>query len=170
MQMLIQVEGVGAGYKGFNVSYCKRALLLFRDAPDEGVIGLAMSGFFDVGGRGPNAIVSAVRTQWFNVNVSEHDWLFDTQDLVGKFATLTVSGSTVFGFDDPRVSVTFSLDDEYHQLGRRFAARNLPLRDPGFQLGSFEIRSKLKRSTPDYFTIVKNGENAEFRSAAQAPE
>jgi len=144
MQMKVRIDGEGLSYRGIGVNFGKRAVLLFRNAPDEGVLALRMEDSFDIAGDGSIMIVSHLATQWFAVNVSAHEWLFDIPDMAGRFAELRLSGGSLGNVDHARVDIDFRILDGFGEIARRLVVRDRPVIDDSYNFGDFEIGAKLK--------------------------
>lgn len=147
MQMMLNLSGFGLGINGVNVSANKAAVLVFRDAPDEGSVIIGIDDGFELGASGPNGILSAVRTEWFPLNVSENKWLFNPLDLVGRQGKIEVPGSS-FISDDAFVDFKFEVFDQYHKVEHSIHLRHIPVLGGSYQLGGFSVEGEIKSGDP----------------------
>jgi len=153
MQVKIAAYGEGLSYRGFGLNAGKRVDLLFRNAPDEGVLALRMEDAIDVGGDTSMLGFTYLVTQWFAVNVSAHEWLFHLDGLVGRFAEFTLTGGSLGNIDNARVHVELALLDKYHEVRKRFSARGIAVIDGSINVGQFKVGSTLKRVDSEKITV-----------------
>lgn len=138
------IRGSGWSYRGVGVNLGKRVYLLLRDSPDEAVLGLKMEDEVEIGGDTTILGITHLATQWFPVNLSEHCWLFDTDELVGRIGELTVEGGSLKSLDDARVDVTFEVFDRYGQVSNRLLARSRATIDSSLSFGDFNVTSEIR--------------------------
>ncbi|KAB7624143.1 hypothetical protein [Alkalilimnicola sp. S0819] len=127
----------------------KNARFFFRDSPKEGVEGIQVSDRFDTGAVGPNGGMSYLVTKWITLNPARHRWLFDPMDLVGKYASVVVKGTSL-GYEGALIDLDFSLVDSAHTVLHSLSMKTVPLEDPSYQIGGFSVKGKVRR-VPDAF-------------------
>lgn len=170
MQMQIGVYGSGLSYRGVGVNFGKRADLVFRNAPDEGVLALRMEDDFDIAGEGTIMIVTHLVSQWFPVNVSASEWLFDIHELEGRFAQLRLSGGSLGNIDDAKVAIELSIDNRFGQASERLFASGIPVIDGSLNFGEFEIGAQLSVVRANKVIVYDSHGNAHFRTATEGFE
>jgi hypothetical protein len=91
------------------------------------------------GGKTGTLAVGHAFTSWFHVDSKRHSWLLSGQALVGKTATLEVSGTLlVSGTVDVKFSI---LDEEGNAI---HVITHIDARSVGLQLASTSIHGKLR--------------------------
>ena len=156
MQMQFFASGAGAQLKGVGITTGQEVYVLFRDAPDEGVIVTKIDGGTSVGGPGSVLGMSAIVTEWFPVNPSRNYWLWDVEDLIGREAAVTVVGGAIGGYFDPRIDINFEVFDRYHGSAHRLERHNLSTVGLSFNLNKLVIHGKLRRQDKDEAYIHTN--------------
>lgn len=156
------VFGSGLSYRGIGANFGKRAELLFRNAPGEGILALRMEDDFDIGDNSSIMIVTHLATQWFAVNVSAHEWLFDIHELAGRYAELALSGGSLGNKDDARVDVKFSTCDKYGEPARALTVRGRPVIDDSYNFGAFHIGAILRLVDENKITVYDSDGKGHF--------
>lgn len=163
MQMKLRVYGSGLSYRGVGVNLGKEAYLLFRDRLNEGVLALRMGDKLDVGGDSSIGGVTHLGTEWFSVNLSANEWLFDIDELVGRYARVKVTGGSLGNIDDARVAIDFSVNGGFNDVSERLSVRGIPVIDGSLSLGTFEIGSVLERVDAERIAVYDAEGNGRYR-------
>lgn len=127
-----------------------------------------MEDAFDIGGESSIAGVTHLVTQWFPVNVSAHEWLFDIHELAGQFARLKLSGGSLGNMDDARVKIELSIRDRYGEAGRKLNVAGISVIDGSLNLATFDIGADLELVDASKVTVYDPDGDGRLRPTVEA--
>ena len=139
MEMQVRTNAWGGTVKGVGVSGAQQLWILMRDSPEEGVVGLKITDWFEVAGKDTIVGFANLATNWFPVNVCANSWLFDLQDIVGYIGEGTLSGGAFLSLEQARIDTDFKVIDEFGEVENQLTARSIPVALGSVSFGTVNV-------------------------------
>lgn len=148
MEIAFAASGFGIGVRSVNITFRKRGVLYFLDAPDEASYALVIQHAFDGFVAGPNGGFAAVLSDWVPLNACKDDWLFNPLELVGKQGRIEIPGTSLL-FGDAVLDLQFRTLNEHHRIANRIHLRQVPVKDGSYQIGGFSVSGTIREGDSD---------------------
>lgn len=141
MEMLINLVGFGVALPktGFGVNLLSSSYIAFRYSKYNPDILLGISDLVSLGSKSGTFIASWIKTDWFTVCPKKHNWVNNTNALIGKKAELEVLGTVIlFG----TVDVKFTTYDKNGNKDNELISK-VDIKSAGGQLSNTKVRGVL---------------------------
>lgn len=140
MEMRITISGAGfaLGKTGFGVNALAGAYIETRPSSSFTPCLLALVKGPGIGSESGTVVFGHIQTEWFRVSTELHPWLAKRESLVGKTASIEVTGATVAG---GRVDIEFDLISDEGDATSLLSKAHI--RSSGFQISSTKVRGRI---------------------------
>lgn len=142
MEMKVVISGVGAAIPntGFGVNVISGSYIKLRNSKRMSTILMGLADAISMGNKSGTVIVGHVATDWFFVDPVVHNWVTNTNDLIGKKAEIEVLGALIV---NGTVDLRFTVYDKNGNTNVLIS--KVDIESSGIQAANTKVRGVLKQ-------------------------
>jgi hypothetical protein len=142
MEMKVVISGVGAAIPktGFGVNFISGSYIGLRNSKKMSNILMGLADLISIGNKSGTVVVGHVATDWFFVDPVMHNWVTNTNGLIGKKAEIEVIGTLIV---NGNVDLKFTVFDKNGNTNELIS--KVDIESSGIQAANTKVRGVLKQ-------------------------
>ena len=142
MEMKVVISGIGAAIPktGLGVNIFSGSYIEFRNSKRIPNILMGLADVISIGNKSGTVVVGHVATDWFFVDPVKHNWVTNTNDLIGKKAEIEVVGTLIVNGE---VDLKFTVYDKNENTNVLIS--KVDIKSSGLQAANTKVRGVLKQ-------------------------
>ena len=142
MEMKVVISGIGAAIPktGLGVNILSGSYIKFRNSKRIPNILMGLADAISIGNKSGTVVVGHVATDWFFVDPVKHNWVTNTNDLIGKKAEIEVVGTLIVNGE---VDLKFTVYDKNENTNELIS--KVDIKSSGLQAANTKVRGVLKQ-------------------------
>ncbi len=142
MEMKVVISGIGAAIPktGLGVNIFSGSYIEFRNSKRIPNILMGLADVISIGNKSGTVVVGHVATDWFFVDPVKHNWVTNTNDLIGKKAEIEVVGTLIVNGE---VDLKFTVYDKNENTNELIS--KVDIKSSGLQAANTKVRGVLKQ-------------------------
>ena len=142
MEMKVVISGIGAAIPktGLGVNILSGSYIEFRNSKRIPNILMGLADAISIGNKSGTVVVGHVATDWFFVDPVKHNWVTNTNDLIGKKAEIEVVGTLIV---NGKVDLKFTVYDKNGNTNELIS--KVDIKSSGIQAANTKVRGVLKQ-------------------------
>jgi hypothetical protein len=140
MKVVINAFGFSIPKTGLGINAFAGSYIMFRNSEKAPIILMGLTGSFSLGEKSGTVIIGYVETNWFFIDPEKHNWIMNTNALIGKKAEIEVIGTLLA---KGRVDFKFFLYEKDGDTKEMLS--KVDIKSSGVQLANTKVRGVLRQ-------------------------
>ena len=142
MKMKVIIDGIGLSIPktGLGLNIFSGSYISFRNSKKTPEILMGLADVISLGSKSGTVVVGHVETDWFIVDPVKHNWVTNTNNLVGKKAEVEVVGTLLA---KGNVDLKFTVYDKDGNVNELIS--KVDIKSSGLQVANTKVRGILKQ-------------------------